>query len=359
MPSPTFFIVTRVLQPHMSDPLICRMSRFRADWNGMSKVTAKDLPETLQKIEATFESYWNSSEFEPYTADKKGRLESAIQAERKHDIIDPQKYFFDIRPYPYQQEILDQLEAERQVRGKFRNLIVAATGTGKTVIAALDYKRFCQSRPSSANRLLFVAHREEILKQSLYTFRGVLRDANFGDLFVGNNRPEQINHLFISVQTFTSQEFHQNVDQDFYDFIVIDETHHAAASSYHIFFNHFKPVIFLGLTATPERMDGDNILKYYDGRFAAEIRLPEAIERKLLSPFQYFGVTDIIDFSTLRWVRGGYDHRELSNLLTITQGVAIRRAEHIAQAVSKYVTDINEVKGLGFCVSVEHSEIYG
>ncbi len=176
------------------------------EWN--VKVTRRDLPETIDKIAATFESYWNSSEFEYYSEGQKERLVRALKAEKYFDANEAEVYTMDIAPYSYQQEILDKLEAERAVRGYTRNLVVAATGTGKTVISALDYKRFCKQHPGKVCRLLFVAHREEILRQSLYTFRAVLKDANFGELFVGSYRPEGIDHLFLSIQTFNSQDFH-------------------------------------------------------------------------------------------------------------------------------------------------------
>ncbi len=142
-----------------------------------------------------------------------------------------------------------------------------------------------------------MAHREEILKQSLYTFRDVLKDANFGQMFVGNYKPDSIENLFLSVQTFNAQEFTAKTAPDFYDYIVVDEFHHAAAPTYQKLLEYYRPKILLGLTATPERMDGKSILDYFGGRIAAEIRLPEAIDRKLLCPFQYFGVTDTIDLA--------------------------------------------------------------
>ena len=241
------------------------------------------------------------------------------------------------------------------MRGYNRNLVVAATGTGKTVISALDYKRFCRQHPGQPCRLLFVAHREEILKQSMYTFRAVLKDANFGNLFVGSHKADSIDHLFISIQTFNSQDFTTKTDADFYDYIVVDEFHHAAAPTYQKLLVYYQPQILLGLTATPERMDGKSILDYFGRRIAAEIRLPEAIDRKLLCPFQYFGVTDTVDLSSLKWRTGGYDKNELSNLYTFSGLVAERRADLVVNSILKYVTDINEVKGLGFCVSIEHA----
>ena len=322
------------------------------EWN--IKVTKKDLPETIDKIAATFESYWNADEFEYYSETQRERLARALRAEKYFDSNEAERYTMDIAPYSYQQEILDKLDAERTVRGYTRNLVVAATGTGKTVISALDYRRF-RKHTGAPCRLLFVAHREEILKQSLYTFRAVLKGANFEELFVGGYKPESIDHLFLSIQTFNSQDFTSKTAPDFYDYIVVDEFHHAAAPTYQKLLQHYRPKILLGLTATPERMDGKSILLYFGDRIAAEIRLPEAIDRKLLCPFQYFGVTDTVDLDSLRWTQGGYDKSELERVYAFSGAVAQRRAELAAASVMKYVTDIDEVKGLGFCVSVEHA----
>ena len=174
------------------------------EWN--VKVTKKDLPETMDKTAATFESYWNSNEFEYYSEDQKQRLARALKAEKYFDTNNAAIYTMDIQPYSYQQEILDKLDAERNVRGYCHNLVVAATGTGKTVISALDYKRLRKQNAGHPCRLLFVAHREEILRQSLYTFRAVLKDANFGEMFVGSCKPDSIDNLFVSIQTFNAQD---------------------------------------------------------------------------------------------------------------------------------------------------------
>ncbi|MCP1110495.1 DUF3427 domain-containing protein [Ohessyouella blattaphilus] len=324
------------------------------EWN--VKVTKKDLPETIDKIAATFESYWNSNEFEYYSETQQERLSRALKAEKYSGTDDENIYLMDILPYSYQQEILDRLEAERTVRGYMRNLVVAATGTGKTVISALDYKRFRKQNPGSPARLLFVAHREELLRQSLHTFRAVLKDANFGDLYVGSARPDGINHLFISVQTFHSQDFTTKTTKEFYDYIVVDEFHHAVAPTYQSLLGYYQPKLLLGLTATPERMDGKSILSYFNNRIAAEIRLPEAIDRKLLCPFQYFGITDTVDLDSMRWTRGGYDKEALSNIYSFSGAVAKRRADLVVASLLKYVTAMDDVKGLGFCVSKDHAE---
>lgn len=323
------------------------------EWN--IKVTKQDLPDTISKISATFESYWNSPDFEVYNEEQKEKLEKALKAEKYFEGNPDQQYTFDITPYPYQQEILDKIKAEREVRNNYKNLVVAATGTGKTVISAFDYKNFCKKLGRPAN-LLFVAHREEILKQSVHCFRGVLKDANFGELFVGKYKPESLNDLFVSVQTLNSQDLTSITSSDFYDYIIVDEFHHAAAPIYQQLLSYYKPKVLLGLTATPERMDGKNVLEYFNNRISAEIRLPEAIDRKLLCPFQYFGVTDTVDLDTLKWERGGYSKSELTNVYAFDYAVARKRVTMVVESLNKYVTDMNAVKGLGFCVSKEHAK---
>lgn len=235
--------------------------------------------------------------------------------------------------------------------GRNKNLVVAATGVGKTVISAFDYKRFV-NESGKPQKLLFVAHREEILKQSRDAFRAIMQDLNFGDLLVGAHQPDNIDHLFISVQSFNSRKLHELTTRDYYDFIIVDEFHHAAANSYQTLLEYYQPKVLLGLTATPERMDGKDILAYFDNRVAAEMRLTEALNQKLLSPFQYFCVTDTVDLTQVTWRGKGYDLRELENVYTSDR----IRAMQVLRSVKKYVTDMSEVKGLGFCAGVEHAK---
>lgn len=324
------------------------------EWN--LKITKTDLPDTFRKVLASFDAYWNAPEFETYSAADFDRLRAALRAESSGKFSLRADCTFEIRPFAFQQEILDHLETERKVHGRFRNLVVAATGTGKTVISALDYRRFRAEHSKSPARLLFVAHREEILEQSLRTFRAVLRDQNFGDLLVGSHEAKNLDHLFLSIQTFHSKKFFEKTAPDFYDFIVIDEFHHASAATYQMLLSHYTPKILLGLTATPERRDGKDVLEYFDGKIAASIRLPEAIDRKLLCPFQYFGVTDSVNLSEIAWKRGGYDRDALSNVYTLDRLVAENRAKLIADSTEKYVADMDRVKGLGFCVSKAHAK---
>jgi superfamily II DNA or RNA helicase len=320
------------------------------EWN--MKVTEKDSFDIIHKFEATFESYWNDSEFKDFDQnDPTDREQLKLALSNKKADESNLSILFDIQPYHYQKEILEKLQVDREVFGRNRNLLVAATGVGKTVISAFDYKRFKNAHKNNA-KLLFVAHREEILKQSLDTFRVILKDPNLGDLLVGSYQPESLDHLFVSIQSFNSRELDQHTTPDYYDFIIVDEFHHAAADSYQKLLSHYKPEILLGLTATPERMDGKNVLTYFNDTISAEMRLTEAINRKLLSPFQYFCVSDTVDLSKLKWGRKGYEIRELENVYTANT----RRSSQIVNSLYKYVTDIEDVKGLGFCVSIEHAK---
>lgn len=322
------------------------------EWN--VKLSEKESFEIIAKINATFETYWNDSTFETFDNSEKNReyLRNALSKSKnnKTDMI----FEFDIKPYTYQKEILENLEAERKIFGRYRNLVVAATGVGKTVISAFDYKRFRDENLRA--RLLFVAHREEILKKSRDTFRYICKDLNFGELLVGNNKPESIENLFVSIQSLNSSKLIERTSPDFYDYIVIDEVHHGAAQSYKKLLEYYKPKVLLGLTATPERMDGEDITRFFDKKMAYELRLPEAIDNKLLCPFQYFGVSDFVDLSDLKWTRGGYEVSELENVYVFDTEKAKRRAQDIIKNTIKYVDDIENVKALGFCVSIKHAE---
>lgn len=318
------------------------------EWN--LKVTTKEVGHIIDKFQKTFKTYWQDKEFESFDISHDcEKLRVALKRERVLDRNNPSLYF-DIRPYPFQEEILEKLATERIVHNRFRNLIVAATGTGKTVISAFDYKNFRKGNPSS--KLLFVAHRKEILQQSQATFQGILKDNNFGELWVDGTEPEKYDFLFASVQTLNNRISSLKLPDSFFDFIIIDEVHHIAASSYRPILQRFKPKILLGLTATPERMDGEDILKDFSNIIAAEIRLPEALNRKLLCPFQYFGITDSIDLSNASWQNGRYLPSELTKIYTHND----RRTGEIIYNLNKYLRDINEVKALCFCVTQEHAQ---
>ena len=318
------------------------------EWN--LKITTKEVSHIIDKFQKTFESYWQSDDFESFDDSiHKEKLIQSLNQGKTGKTSDLNLAFFEIKPFPFQSEILEKLEVERTVHNRNKNLIVAATGTGKTVISAFDYKNFRNSNKSA--KLLFLAHRKEILVQSLSTFRGVLRDNNFGELWVDGLVPDNYEFVFASVQTINNRLNDFHLSPEYFDFIVIDECHHMTANSYRGILNYFQPKLLLGLTATPERMDGGNIQEDFHHRIAAEIRLPEALNRKLLCPFQYFGITDSVDLSNVGWERGRYIASELSSVYTAND----RRVREIIDSLEKYTKDLNDVCAVGFCVTIEHA----
>ncbi len=324
------------------------------------KVTEVDQPHILQRFAAEFSTYWASPDFESYDASQAKRLVDAIQHAKTGGGSTGPRFFADIRPHAFQERILDALAAARGL-GQTRNLVVAATGTGKTVIAAFDYARFTfravsESVGNMRPNLLFVAHRKEILEQARDCFRTVLRDANFGELLVDGSRPAAWNHVFASVQSLTNAEPWLTFSPEHYPFIVIDEAHHSTASSYRPMMENCRPAVLLGLTATPERMDGSSILPDFGGEFAAEIRLPEALEEKLLCPFHYFGITDPVSLTDERfWRNGQYDITALTEAYTGDDIRARQRLDVILASLLRYQPDLSRTRAVGFCASVAHA----
>jgi superfamily II DNA or RNA helicase/HKD family nuclease len=319
------------------------------EWN--LKITSQEIPHIVKKTINTFDTYWESAEFEPYSGkgESKEKLLRALDQERSSQSAEDY-YFFDLKPYPHQLAILERLAIERELHGRNRNLVVAATGTGKTLISAFDFQRFYTKNPLA--RLLFVAHREEILIQARSAYQLVLRNRSFGELWVGGHIPNSYRHLFVSVQTLNSNLQVMNLTSDFYDYVVIDEVHHVIAASYRRLIEYFRPKILMGLTATPERMDGSSILPDFDNTIAAEIRLPEAINQGHLCPFQYFGIDDGIDLSSISWRSGRYDISELSNVYTNSD----LRAYKVISTLIEIVSDVGKIRGLAFCVNKAHAE---
>lgn len=323
------------------------------EWNVRLSTIAT--PTLLDKFRATFDTYWNDPSFETYDPDNdRDRLDDALaeaSGRTTNSRVTISLSGLEVRPYPYQQEMLEALTAERIVHDRHRNLVVAATGTGKTIVAALDYRRLCTAHQRERPSLLFVAHRKEILDQSLRTYREVLADANFGELYVGGARPERWKHVFASVQSLTSYGV-GNIPADAYEIVVIDEFHHAQAATYRRILEHLQPIELLGLTATPERADGIDVRNFFDGRTAVELRLWDALGADLLCPFHYFGVGDGTDLRTVSWRRGRYDEGELSNVYTGN----MRRAEIVLTQLRDKVLEPGDMRALGFCVSVAHAE---
>lgn len=310
------------------------------EWN--VRVSGARNRSIVDKVAAIFESYWEQADFEPY--DQQRFLAARERSTLPEIILAPTE----IRLEPFQERLLEQIEVSRQL-GHHRNLLVSATGTGKTVMAAVDYQRL-RDRLSRA-RLLFVAHREEILQQSRATYAHALRDGTFGEMWVGGRRPVEFEHVFASIQSLSSAEL-DRLAPDHFDIVVIDEFHHAAAATYMRILEHLQPAELLGLTATPERSDGLPILHWFDDRIAAELRLWDAIDQHRLTPFAYFGIADTLDLRDIPWRRGaGYDVERLTDVITSTDVWARFVLKHFAE----YFGDPPAVRALGFCVSVDHA----
>jgi len=316
------------------------------EWN--VRLAAVEQPHLVATIGATFDDYWNDPAFETYTVEDHARFDAEIAAARGERSSALEISHLEVRPYPYQVEILERLDAEREIHDRWRNLVVMATGTGKTVVSALDYRRLRAA--GRVDRLLFVAHRKEILDQSLRTFREVMRDGSFGESYVDGRRPDDWQHVFASIQSLSVLDL-DRLDPTRFSMVIVDEFHHAEAATYALLLEHLEPAVLLGLTATPERTDGGDVTRWFGGRIAVELRLWEALERSLLSPFQYFGVADDVDLSGVAWKRGRYDVEELASLYEGNEG----RAAKVVEAVARTVSDVGAMRALGFCVSVDHA----
>ena len=315
------------------------------EWN--VRLAQASTPDLIDKFKAAFESYWQDSDYETYDPARDAqRFDVAV---RSTAATVPSPIFnIDVQPWPYQREMLQRLETERERHYRHKNLVVAATGTGKTLVAAFDYRRLRERFQNPT--LLFVAHRREILAQSLGAYRAVLRDGAFGELLVDGHRPDQGRQVFASIQSLAQIDL-DDIQPDAFDIVVVDEFHHAAATTYRRLLNHLKPKILLGLTATPERTDGQSVLEWFDGRIAVELRLWDALERGLLCPFQYFGLHDGTDLSHVQWSRRGYDVGALENVYTGDQA----RVSLVVQAIQDKLAEPHSMRALGFCVSVAHA----
>ena len=329
------------------------------EWN--VRISNPITPGLIRQFEGLFESYWKSSDFTLYTASAKEKQElDTVLA--KADITgrkskgleyDIDSSLLDVHPFPHQARMLEEMQNARS-KGRHRNLAVAATGTGKTVFSALDYRRLCEQSGKKL-KLLFIAHRKEILDQARRTFGDVMLKGNFGELLTGGKKPEYNEAVFATIQTLSGAAL-ENYAPDYFDVIIMDECHHIEAASWDKVFNYFKPRDFIGLTATPEREDGVNIAdKYFDGYVATSIRLWDALEDNLLAPFQYFGIADGTDLRHIN-IRGGrYDENDLAKRYTDHED-AKRRLRIIVKELREKVDNPLRMKALGFCVNVKHAK---
>lgn len=326
-------------------------------WEWNVRGSRSSTPEIIEKFIKTFESYWHDSHFKVFDpARDYDRLLEALHGAQFLGSASEHKLELSglrVEPYAYQQEMLEALRSERELHDRHKNLLIAATGTGKTVVAALDYRRLCESygrRP----RLLFIAHRREILEQAHRTYREVLQASDFGELLVGGSEPHHWDHVFASIQSLHGERV-TRISPEHFEVVVIDEFHHAEAATYRKILDYLQPRELLGLTATPERGDGHNVQKFFDYRVAHELRLWDALRLQLLAPLHYYGVDDNTDLTSLTWVQGKKDYKasELSELY-IKAGE--KRTRFIINELNRRIFDLASMKALGFCVSIAHAE---
>jgi superfamily II DNA or RNA helicase len=222
------------------------------------------------------------------------------------------------------------------------------------VVAAFDYHRLALQE-GSPPKILFIAHRVQILKQALATFRQILRDPSFGDLLDGENEPTQYSHLFATITTVHRRRLADSLGANYWRVVVVDEAHHLPASTFDQFIGSVKPSFLLGLTATPERADGKSLNVYFDSRPdgspAVSLRLWDALDQQLLAPFEYYATADETDLSQIKWNRV----EELSQLDSLISSNTMR-GRLVINAIQQYVSHLDALKGIAFCVSVRHAE---
>ncbi len=301
------------------------------EWN--IKISALDesgiVEKVLQEFHSDFEKGTN------VTLDFILAYEEVYQSQlilnRKNNFENIGESHQQIRPNLMQQEALKNIHQLR-IEGKNKALIISATGTGKTYLSAFDAKEF------NPKKLLFVVHRLTIAKDSLSTFRNVFGNEKKMGLYSGNQRDLDCDFIFSTIQTISKNNHLDNFAKDHFDYIIIDETHRSGADSYLRLIEHFEPKFLLGMTATPERTDGNDIFQLFDHNIAYEIRLSRAMEEEMLSSFHYYGVTDL-----------SIDNNKADNKSDFRYLVSSERVEHIIEKAKFYGTDNGITRGLIFC----------
>ncbi|PGV47831.1 DEAD/DEAH box helicase [Bacillus sp. AFS037270] len=309
------------------------------EWN--VEIITKENGRFIQDVLNEYDYLWNMSENadEDFIKRYEDFLKSFKSTQITHQMIYENKQY--IVPNRMQKRATENLERLRSF-GESKALVIAATGTGKTYMSAFDVKSY------KPKKLLFIVHREEILKKAKDTFEMLLPNEglSFG-LLTGNHKQKNVDYVFATIQTI-SKCFHEFEREEF-EYLIIDEAHHATSPTYQTVLNYFKPEFTLGMTATPERSDGYNVFDLFDNNVALEVRLHEALEDELVIPFHYFGITDIegIDLSDV----------DIDDITEITKRLKVNeRVDFIIEKMDFYGHDGEKRKGLGFCVSIEHAQ---
>lgn len=309
------------------------------EWN--TQVISKKDDYFVQDVIKEYEKLWNCTEI--VDDDFLKRYASFIKELKKVEKTRKEKFinFKPIAPNNMQSRAMENLDRLRQY-GEDRALVIAATGTGKTYMSAFDVKNF------NPDKILFIVHREEILRKAKVTYEKLINDNKKSmGLYTGNTKEKNVDYLFSTIQTI-SKHFNE-FQEDYFDYIIIDEAHHAASPSYQKLLEYFKPKFILGMTATPERSDSENIFELFNNNVALEVRLHDALEDELVIPFHYFGITDIdgVDLSDVN----------IDNIAEITKRLKVNeRVDFIIEKMRFYGHDGDKCKCIGFCAGVEHAQ---
>ncbi|MFA6680042.1 MAG: DEAD/DEAH box helicase [Candidatus Methanomethylophilaceae archaeon] len=308
------------------------------EWN--IRITSLDEGEFFKDTVADFEKMWSDSQIltvqwiENYIP----RHQAAVIA-RDSDIFSEDRHGV-IVPNTMQKAALVNLSKLR-CAGKNKALLISATGTGKTYLSAFDVKNF------NSNKTLFLVHREQILNDAQKSFEKIMGSKITTGKVTGNQKEFDADIIFSTIQTMSKKETLTRYSSDYFDYIICDEVHHSFSKSYQKIIDHFTPKFMLGMTATPERMDGGDVFALYDHNIAYEIRLQEAMEENMLCPFHYFGITDIT-------VNGRQiNEKDKTNLNILTSD---ERIKHIVEKIKYYGHSGDRVKGIIFCSGVKESE---
>ncbi|MFK7693057.1 DUF3427 domain-containing protein [Paenibacillus sp. HJGM_3] len=298
------------------------------------------IPLTTTLIDAYEKEYNNKKVMlvNPYVA--------AQHVDFTENVASPQESQEQIIPNKMQRGALQALQETRQNK-HYKAVVIAATGTGKTYLSAFDVKDF------GAKTMLFLAHRDEILESSMKTFQQVFGHVDLYGKLTGTSKEGHKPFLFSTVQTLSRDEVLSIYQSDHFEYIIVDEFHHAEASTYKKVLDYFKPKFLLGLTATPERMDGRDVLALCDHNVVYEIRLRDALEEGLLTPFRYFGLGDpTVNYEDIGTQSNGlFIETELVRVLNTHE-----RVDYVIQMIRKYGHDGHYMKALGFCASIEHAK---
>jgi superfamily II DNA or RNA helicase len=316
------------------------------EWN--VRLTETDQPALVEQMKETFEQYWASPDlFEPFDERNEAHRTRLVRAlspyERRDDSSD---FLPELEPKDFQKPVLEELAAARAL-GRHRNLLVAATGTGKTVMAALDYRRLREA--GTVDSLLFVAHRREILEQSQRIFRSALQLRDFGELLFDGHVPTMGRHVFASIDSLGPGG---KLDPATFDYVVFDEAHHSAADTWAALLTQVKPKELLGLTGTPERADGLDYEQAFPRPWVGNLRLWNAIPHALV-PFRYY-MLDVegVDLTGVQWSAGRYLRTALEGTLVAAADVFVARA---MKAIQESVGRPSELRAIAFCVDVRHA----